>query len=134
MIKITLHTLKNIKIIFVVVLLIKLFVLIIDLSNQLFFTEEKSAVYRFIEAILKEKSYCKNIIKNILIRVKCWICDELFDVTGKYRGSAHWSCIIKLTLTKKVPVIFYNLEGYDTLLIMQEIGKFDVKVNSYQVD
>ena len=53
----------------------------------------------------------------------------MFDVTGKYRGSGHWSCIINLKLTKKVPVIFYNLKGYDTLLIMQEIGKFDVKVN-----
>ena len=47
-----------------------------------------------------------------------WICDKLFDVgdnkvrdhrhvTGKYRGSAHWSCNINLKLTKKVPVIFH---------------------------
>ena len=70
----------------------------------------------------------------------CWICDKLFDagdnkvrdhchITGKYRGSAHWSCDIKLKLTKKVPVIFHNLRGYDIYLIMGEIDKFDVKVS-----
>ena len=71
---------------------------------------------------------------------KCWICNKLFDVgdnkvrdhchiTGKYRGSAHWSCNINLRLTKKVPVIFHNLRGYDGHLIIKEIRKFDVKVS-----
>ena len=48
---------------------------------------------------------------------------------GKYRGSAHWSCNIYLKLTEKVPKILHNLKGYDSHLIMQEIGKFDVKVS-----
>ena len=50
---------------------------------------------------------------------KCWICNKFFNagdnkvrghdhVTGKYKGSAHWSCDIDLKLTKKVPVIFHN--------------------------
>ena len=71
---------------------------------------------------------------------KCWICDKLFDVgdnkvrdrchiTGKYRGSDHWSCNSKLWLTKKVPVIFHNLRGYDSHLIIKEISKFDVGVS-----
>ena len=71
---------------------------------------------------------------------KCWICDKLFDVgdnkvrdhchiTGKYRGSDHWSCNIKLWLTKKVPVIFHNLRGFDSHLIIKEISKFDVGVS-----
>ena len=46
-----------------------------------------------------------------------------------YRGSAHWSCNINFNLTKKVPVIFHNLRGYDSHLIIKEIGKFDVKVS-----
>ena len=31
-------------------------------------------------------------------------------VTGKVRGAAHWNCNISFQLTKKVPVIFQNLE------------------------
>ena len=50
-------------------------------------------------------------------------------VTEKYRGSVHWNCNINLKLTKKLPVIFHNLKGYDSHSIMQEIGKFDVKIN-----
>ena len=46
-----------------------------------------------------------------------------------YRGSPHRSCSIYLKLTKIAPVIFHNLRGYDSHLIIQEIGKFDVKVN-----
>ena len=70
----------------------------------------------------------------------CWICDKLFDagddkvrdhchITGKYRGAAHWSCNINLKLSKKAPVIFHNLRGYDSHLIIKEIDKFNVKVS-----
>ena len=73
-----------------------------------------------------------------------WICDKLFDVgndkvrdhchvTGKCRDSAHWNCNINLKLSKKIPVIFHNLRGYYSHLIIKEIGKFDVKV-LYQMD
>ena len=71
---------------------------------------------------------------------KCWMCNKLFDardnkvrdhchVTGKYRGSAHWSLNINLRLARKVSVIFHNLRGYDSHLIMQEIVKFDKKIS-----
>ena len=70
---------------------------------------------------------------------KCWICNKFFAaednkvrnhdrVTGKYRGSAHWSCNINVKLTKRVPIIIH-INGYDSHLIMQEIGKFDVKIS-----
>ena len=70
----------------------------------------------------------------------CWICDKLFDVgddtvrdhchiTGKCRDAAHWSCHIDFKLTKKIPVIFHNLRGYDSNLIIKKVGKFDVKVS-----
>ena len=69
----------------------------------------------------------------------CWICDKLFDVgddkvrdhchiTGKYRGVSHWSCNINLKMSKKIPVIFHNLRGYDSHLKIKEVSKFDVNV------
>ena len=71
---------------------------------------------------------------------KSWICNKFFvaeynkvkdndRVTGKYRGSAHWSCNINLKLTKNIPVIFHNLKGYDSHLIIQEIDMSDVKIS-----
>ena len=73
---------------------------------------------------------------QLLSNNKSWICDKLVfvggdkvrdhcHVTGKYRGSAHWSCNVNVKLTKKVPVIFHHLKSYDSHLIMQEIDKFD---------
>ena len=50
-------------------------------------------------------------------------------VTGKYRGPAHWSCNINLKVSKKLPVIFHNLRGYDSHLIFEELGKFDCKIS-----
>jgi hypothetical protein len=36
-------------------------------------------------------------------------------------------CNVNFTLTNKIPVIFHNLSGYDSHLIMQEIGKFNMQ-------
>ena len=35
-------------------------------------------------------------------------------------------------MTKKVPTICHDLKDHDSQLIMQEIGKFDVKINVIQ--
>ena len=71
----------------------------------------------------------------------CWICKKLIDndddekvrdhchITGKFRGAAHWDCTINFQLTKKIPVIFYNLRGYDSHLIFSELNKFNLKIN-----
>ena len=70
----------------------------------------------------------------------CWIRKQFIDndeknserslslVTGKFRGAAHQNCNVKFQLTKKVPVIFHNLRGYDSHLIFNELDKFDVKI------
>ena len=71
----------------------------------------------------------------------CWICKKLIDnddekvrdhchVTGKFRGAAHCDCNINFQLTKKIPVIFHNLKGYDGRLILSELNKFDTKISA----
>ena len=66
----------------------------------------------------------------------CWICGKLIDngdnkvrdhyhITGKYRVAAHDGCNINLGISKKVPVIFHNLRGYDSHLIFKKLSKFN---------
>ena len=80
----------------------------------------KNAAYKFIEAILKAYDHCKKIMnkhfkKNLVMSAEeeerfqlansCWICNKLFHVgdkkvrdhchvTGKFRGAAHFSCML----------------------------------------
>ena len=49
-------------------------------------------------------------------------------VTGKIKDEAHKSCKKNLQLTKKAPVIFHNLRGYDSYLIFYDFNKFNVKI------
>ena len=49
-------------------------------------------------------------------------------VTGKFRGVAHDNCNKKLKLTRKLPIIFHNLQGYDGYIIFKELNNFDVDV------
>ena len=47
-------------------------------------------------------------------------------MTGKFRGSAHQECNLKLRIKPenlKIPVIFHNLRGYDSHFTMQQIGE-----------
>ena len=68
---------------------------------------------------------------------ECHICGEKYGeedkpimdyckITGKFRGPAHGKCSSKLRIDPekiRIPVIFYNLRGYDSHFIMQQIGK-----------
>ena len=120
----------------------------------------QNAVYGFMEAMLQEVKYCKKVLcdffnkplkmtkddENEFKKAKeCHICDKKYTkkdiwvrdhchITGKYRGSAHQDCNLKLRINPeeiKIPVIFHNLRRYDSHFIMQEIGEI-VKKNSYK--
>ena len=102
--------------------------------------------------MLKEVEYCKKVIKtkfnkplvmtdedeaNFEVMNHCHICGNKHTdkdvpvrdhchITGKFRGSAHQECNLKLRIKSediKVPVIFHNLHGYDSHFIMQQIGE-----------
>ena len=114
----------------------------------------KNAVLKFIMSIFKEYDYCrfvmkkhfnKNFIMNLeeneefersnifciygkLINFDEKVRDHC-HITGKYRAAAHYSCNISLNISKKVPVIFHNLKGYDSHLIFKELSKFDCRVS-----
>ena len=124
-------------------------------SKKIVLYRGKDAVDKFIKSILNEYNYCRKVVrkhfnKNLIMSVEeeerfeqsniCWICNKLIDlsdekvrdhchISGKYRGATYWSCNINLKVTKKVPVIFHNLKGYDSHLIFKELGKFNVKIS-----
>ena len=67
----------------------------------------------------------------------CWICkqelntDKVRDhchVTGKFRGAAHNKCNSKLRISRKLTLIFHNLQGYDGHRIFNELNNFDVDI------
>ena len=121
----------------------------------------EKAVYKFMEAMLEEVNYCKQIMKTCFNKPLkymteddenefqkaevCHICDKEYTdknirvrdhchITGKYRGSAHQHCNLKLRLEPdkiKIPVIFHNLKNYDSHFIMQNIAKI-VKNHTYK--
>ena len=46
-------------------------------------------------------------------------------INGKYQGPVHQN----LSLTKKIPITFHNLQNYDSHLIFQEVERFNFKIN-----
>ena len=112
----------------------------------------KDAARNFIQAVLYEAKICNRIMKTQFNKPMklteeeeyqnadyCHICTKWLDdndavrdhchVTGKFRGAAHSKCNLNYKLTYKIPVVFHNLRGYDSHLIMQEIGGFGLEVN-----
>ena len=74
------------------------------------------------------------------MKTKCWVCvndyvdndvkeRDLCHFTGKYRGSAHRDCNINVKLNCNIPVLFHNQNKYHSHLIMQVLGKFNLKIN-----
>ena len=58
-----------------------------------------------------------------------WCCEvrDHCHITRKYRGSAHRDFNINVKLNRKISVVFNNLKNYYSHLIMQELGKFNLK-------
>ena len=117
------------------------------------------AAEHFLRAIQVEERRIKNVLANPeVMRMTpedrrahdtvsragvCHICEKPFvgttdsvrdhcHITGKYRGAAHNACNLKLRLNPKttaIPVVFHNLRGYDSHLLMQAISRVEGKVS-----
>ena len=112
----------------------------------------KDCIERFMKCMFEEVKNCQSIIRDNFNKplimteedekafkkaTHCHICEKKYKVddvtvrdhchvTGKYRGSAHQTCNLKLQISAekiKIPVIFHNLKGYDSHFIMNELGK-----------
>ena len=49
-------------------------------------------------------------------------CADHCHITGKYRGAAYNKCNLRMRVPKFVPVLFHNLEGYDSHLFVKSLG------------
>ena len=101
----------------------------------------------FFEHILEDGDYLLNCLNNkkpimmtdqdedhFRMTASCHICkkavapsDKVRDhchLTGKYRGPAHNQCNLAYKLATIIPVFYHNLEGYDSHLLMQDLGKY----------
>ena len=113
-----------------------------------------NAAEHFLEALREEKCRIKAVLANPKAMhmtredwrthnsaTSCHICEKPLDgdavrdhchITGKYRGTAHNACNLKLRLnpkTTQILVVFNNLRGYDSYLLMQAISKVEVRVS-----
>ena len=92
--------------------------------------EDLKEIYKILKTVvpIKISEQEEEIFKNT---VQCYACgldlkeDRVRDhchLTGKYRGAAHSKCNLRMRTPKFVPVLFHNLEGYDSHLFVKSLG------------
>ena len=119
-------------------------------------TNSEQLSKKFLEKVLSLGNELYHIISNHheLIQwdnlekeefLNSWIChicekpignqfDKVADhdhLTGRFRGPAHNSCNLNYNFDKlKIPVVLHNYRGYDSKMIMQDIGKLHPSLTS----
>ena len=133
-------------------------------SGDIVIYRGEDCIQKFIKSMFEEVKNCQSIIRDNFNKplkmtkrdekafkkaTRCYICEKKYreddepvrdhcHITGKYRGSAHQSCNLKLQISAekiKIPVVFHNLKGYDSHFIMNELGELikqgeeNIKIN-----
>ena len=117
----------------------------------------------FMKSMFQEVKKCQEVIRdnfnkpfvmtardesNFKKATRCHICKKKYGksdervrdhchITGKYRGSAHAACNLKLQISAekiKIPVIFHNLRGYDSHFIINELGELISEGEDVSID
>ena len=125
-------------------------------SKDLVIYRGEDLIGEFLKCMQGEVQNCQEVIKNHFNKplkmsqrdesnfrkaTRCHICQKKYrdndgpnekpirdhcHVTGKYRGSAHLKCNLKLQISAeklKIPVVFHNLRGYDSHFIIQKLAE-----------
>ena len=114
------------------------------------------AAEKFLKYMQDEENEMAQLIQNIIPvqnltneeldfheTSPCCICGDSFNpyearviehchLSGKYRGPAHNSCNLNLSIYKdtfKVPILFHNGKQYDFHLLVPEMSKYDKNIN-----
>ena len=96
---------------------------------------------RYFSDMMKKLVMTKEDDEDFENSTECWICDQAYvdghvkvrdycHITEKYKGSVHRNCNINVKLNQNIPNVFHNLNNYDLHLIMQELAKFNFKINA----
>ena len=122
----------------------------------------EDCIQKFMKCMFEEVKNCQSIIRDNFNKplkmtkkdekaftkaTHCHICEKKYreddepvrdhcHVTGKYRGSAHQTCNLKLQISAekiKIPVVFHNLKGYDSHFIMNELGELIKKEEEEEI-
>ena len=114
----------------------------------------ESVAEHFINAIVKESDEIRDIMSEIIPMdltedeekeftesCKCYLCGINYNnddikvrdhdhLTGAYRGSAHQKCNLQYSFKNyRVPVIFHNLKGYDSHLIIKAFNNKNFSID-----
>ena len=102
----------------------------------------EDAAQKFVEMLEEDIKIITNIPEKMIFNIQeqiqyeketeCWICNKKFDgddkvrdhchFTGRYRGAAHNSCNLNYKKPNFTPVVFHNLSGYDSHLVIKKLG------------
>ncbi|MEL7079369.1 MAG: hypothetical protein AAGM46_26060, partial [Cyanobacteria bacterium J06582_2] len=125
-------------------------------SKPLKIVRSKNPIQLMIRDLLNERDYINEILENHIAPMRlsfeeelefnhsniCHICENPLGadrvrnhchLTGNFLGAAHSNCNLQFKYSKKnggylIPVIFHNLSGYDSHLILSNIGQLDSKL------
>ena len=112
------------------------------------------AAERLLKALQEEEGKIKGALANpkamrmtpedwqaFRAATTCHVCEKPLEgdsvrdhchITGQFRGAAHNTCNLILRLNPKtttIPVVFHNLRGYDSHLLMQAISKVEGRMS-----